>query len=379
MKTQKSPRFGFCFGAKFLLMAILPLWICQRSRAVLDADGDGMPASFESLWGLSDSNPNDAGEDPDHDGLTNLEEYLLGTYPGSADTDGDGLIDGYNRGLDAYWQFEDSAPSSYFQGSGNGSILTGGPSLSGMQVLSGLWGKGVQPGSSSDNLQAYNTVLNGATEWGFSCWFKINTVSTANVLFAAKVYSASTNKIGASLSATGWGSMTLYITLAGTDYSTTVNIASGSGFHHLAVSRDQTLNKADVYFDGSLIASVSPTTSPEPLSMTAAEFFLGTRPMTGFSGYYDYFHGVIDEVRLYHRRLEATEVNAFYENGSLSANASKYWTLSYLLNNPQGQQDSDGDGFTNLAEVIAGTDPQNSASKPAPATTGYQLHTKLGS
>ena len=72
-------------------------------------------------------------------------------------------------------------------------------------------------------------------------------------------------------------------------------------------------------------------------------------------------------------------MDALYSHGLASDNAAKYWTLSYLLNNPvKGQGDADLDGFTNLAEVIAGSDPQNISSKPVPASTGYQLHTKLG-
>jgi predicted outer membrane repeat protein len=60
----------------------------------LDSDGDGMPYEWEVANGL---NPrlNDSAADADNDGLTNLEEYQAGTNPQVADTDGDGLSDGF--------------------------------------------------------------------------------------------------------------------------------------------------------------------------------------------------------------------------------------------------------------------------------------------
>jgi hypothetical protein len=59
-----------------------------------DTDGDGMPDGWEVNQGF---NPlvNDAGGDTDADGLANLEEYLRGTYPHNPDSDGDGLPDGW--------------------------------------------------------------------------------------------------------------------------------------------------------------------------------------------------------------------------------------------------------------------------------------------
>ncbi|MHA1951113.1 MAG: PKD domain-containing protein [Candidatus Thorarchaeota archaeon] len=56
-------------------------------------DNDGMPASWEMLFGLDMNDPDDAQLDKDGDGLTNLEEYLLGTNPTLVDTDGDALDD----------------------------------------------------------------------------------------------------------------------------------------------------------------------------------------------------------------------------------------------------------------------------------------------
>jgi hypothetical protein len=58
-----------------------------------DTDGDGMTDEFENANGLNPNNPNDATQDPDHDGLTNLQEFQKGTNPQAADTDGDGLSD----------------------------------------------------------------------------------------------------------------------------------------------------------------------------------------------------------------------------------------------------------------------------------------------
>jgi hypothetical protein len=57
-----------------------------------DTDGDGMPDGWELDHGL-DPQIDDAAGDADGDGLTNLEEYQAGTDPQSSDTDGDGISD----------------------------------------------------------------------------------------------------------------------------------------------------------------------------------------------------------------------------------------------------------------------------------------------
>jgi hypothetical protein len=55
-----------------------------------------MPDAWEMIVGLDPSDPADAMEDFDSDGLINLQEFIHDTDPFDTDTDGDGVEDGGN-------------------------------------------------------------------------------------------------------------------------------------------------------------------------------------------------------------------------------------------------------------------------------------------
>ena len=58
-----------------------------------DTDLDGVPDFWELANGLDPLDPNDADQDADGDGLSNVDEYQTSLNPRSADSDGDGLAD----------------------------------------------------------------------------------------------------------------------------------------------------------------------------------------------------------------------------------------------------------------------------------------------
>lgn len=63
-------------------------------KAAEDGDGDGMPDAWEAANDLDPLDPDDLAQDPDEDGLTNLNEYQQGTDPQNPDTDQGGEMDG---------------------------------------------------------------------------------------------------------------------------------------------------------------------------------------------------------------------------------------------------------------------------------------------
>ncbi len=116
--VRRRLRGGFAacvlFSAAFLAGAGNPARAQQDVDLVLtgqlieignDADGDYVPDDYELANGLDPTDRRDAVLDPDNDGANNLEEYNAGTDPRVAgpDSDGDGMVDAYEvaHGLSA--------------------------------------------------------------------------------------------------------------------------------------------------------------------------------------------------------------------------------------------------------------------------------------
>jgi hypothetical protein len=86
----------------------------------------------------------------------------------------------------------------------------------------------------------------------------------------------------------------------------TAPLPMAGAWHHLAGTYDGASVK--LYVDGQLVAAEYGTTGA--IRTTADDLFIGSRgPGTAFSAG-DYFHGVLDEVAIYNRALNATEVGS---------------------------------------------------------------------
>lgn len=83
-------------GHSLLTTSFDDLLVAFDNPLFVDADHDGMDDAWETAHGL-DATRNDRNDDLDGDGLTNIQEYVLGTDPGNVDSDGDGLPDGWER------------------------------------------------------------------------------------------------------------------------------------------------------------------------------------------------------------------------------------------------------------------------------------------
>ena len=76
-----------------IFLILLVFTMCFHIVFAEDFDNDGMPDAWERENGLQ-IDVVDSNLDPDYDDLTNAEEFAHKTNPKSADSDGDGMIDG---------------------------------------------------------------------------------------------------------------------------------------------------------------------------------------------------------------------------------------------------------------------------------------------
>jgi hypothetical protein len=100
-------------------------------------------------------------------------------------------------------------------------------------------------------------------------------------------------------------------TAIGANYVLSGPTITDTEFHHYAYTRSGTLNK--LYMDGVEVAG--DTFAAVPGATTGIPLMFGSGMKNG--SYSEFFQGLVDEVQIYNRALNATEIQTIYNSGSL--------------------------------------------------------------
>jgi hypothetical protein len=317
----------------------------------------------------------DAYQDPDGDGLNNLEEYLHGTDPWDPDSDGDGYGDGtevrlgtdplnpdsmpdYTMGLAGHWRFDEGSGTNAFDSSGNG--------LTGHLLGSPTWTNGIS-GAALAFPSGYHPVrVDGAlaAEIGdfdaftFAAWIRLADVSYSmwrplvvkSLVFDFGVYEEPGSEDRLRLNV---GSGLSYQTASLAD-----SVMPEEEWIHAAVT--YRAGEVRFYLDGVLDAVRTNTYAMG--NNTNPILIPNTWP------------GTLDDVRIYDWEIKARDVDAIYHIDSDGDGLTDRDEVVVHGTDPNNA-DTDGDGWEDGLEILIGADPLVADSIPTSAP--FDLFTVL--
>jgi len=132
-------------------------------------------------------------------------------------------------------------------------------------------------------------------------------------------------------------------------------------WYHIAYTFNHSMTQQVLYVDSLYAAG---NTADRQMVYDAGPVLLGADINSGTPGFF--FAGLIDEPTFYNRALTALEIKGLYEGdvaGKRLPTPFEQWSLQYFGNvTASTSADSDNDGFDNLSEFTADTNPTNAAS-----------------
>ena len=308
---------------------------------------DGIPDWWKVKYGMPVNDPGVAYSAANHTGYSNLQEYQNGLTP----TDPTSYPTNSLPDVAGWWPFD--------EGSGSNTISMVGTNLTGTRVGDPLpiWTSGVYSnalgydGIQNEVVVADDPQLSPTNMLSVSAW-----VQTATNITSAVVSKWSTNSAAGSylLSLTN-GQVMLELMLSGT-YTSVVGQASSlsdTNWHHITGTYDGT--NMQVYLDG---ASVNSLAASGTVDVVDAPLRMGL------------LSGQLDDVRLYNLALPPDGVSGLVNADSVGDGIPDWWRKRYFGSSGTTNSsscascDPDGDGFSNLEEYLAGTNPNDASSKP---------------
>ncbi len=130
---------------------------------VADTTGDGIADAWKEQYFTADwQNDPDAAadQDPDNDGLTNLEEFLAGTIPTNPDTDADGLLDGWETKTGTWVNSTDTGTDPLKPDTDGDGLLDG------WETHTGLWVNATNTGTDPNDRDSDGDSLSDTVETG---------------------------------------------------------------------------------------------------------------------------------------------------------------------------------------------------------------------
>jgi len=267
-------------------------------------------------------------------------------------------------GMVAWWPLDEtSSPANDLAGVNNVGTWMNNPTPVSGKVAGAL---------SFDNdyveVQDHSELNFGEGDLTIDAWVKRDSASTNSPPSVIIDKRDPISGIGYSL-AVSYGRLTFL--MSGTNYATTTYpVPADDQWHHVAVTVNRVTNIVQFYCDGILLDALLFTSPPGNLNNTNS-FWIGKGQLAGNQPWL----GCIDELELFNRALDSTEVQAIFIADSLGKCKPDTCLIDTLVLNT-GYNHNDGtiysDGtFDNYWIVIA--DPEASTTEPRPANvTGWQ-------
>ena len=245
---------------------------------------------------------NDPLADSDADGFLNGLETMLGSDPQSANS----TPPSYYAGLRSWWQFDDTSGTNLVDSTGRNVF---GTMVDTPVRIVGLTGGALSFDGVNDGvLVGSKGALDGAADFTLSAWVK--TTSTSDGTIIAQRGPSWDNVF--LVRAQGDGRVRFEIYGGGSQFNiyTTAKVNDGQ-WHQVIVQREGAAGR--IYIDGALAGSATGTIRSLSATQSLA---IGYDALDGV-----FFKGAIDDVRVYTRALNASDVTALYQEPFITPRA----------------------------------------------------------